>query len=154
MAPWWIPCGMTRKNPIVQELELRAWTCNLWEFDVWIWWAFIQARTIENWPNRQSFNSGSKCTVGMREASYQRGNGFIEKEILDKPIKEKGRTVRICPLLWKIKIAIVHFAHVNSWLFTIPISYNHSFLGLCAPSFQMRVKDWSYSFITRTYKNK
>ena len=34
--------------------------------------------------------------------------------------QENGRTVRLCPLLWKTIIIVVHFAHANPWLFTIP----------------------------------
>ena len=36
--------------------------------------------------------------------------------------QENGRTVRLCPLLWKITIVVVHFAHANPWLFIIPIT--------------------------------
>jgi hypothetical protein len=35
---------------------------------------------------------------------------------------ENGRTMRLCPFLWKTTIVIVHFAHTSSWLFTIPIT--------------------------------
>ena len=38
-----------------------------------------------------------------------------------KSKQENGRTVRLCLLLWNAKLD-VHFAHVNPWLFPIPIT--------------------------------
>ena len=34
--------------------------------------------------------------------------------------QENGRTMRLCPLLWKTTIVALHFAHANPWLLTIP----------------------------------
>ena len=66
--------------------------------------------------------------------------------------QENSRTVRLCLLLWKTTTVVGHFTHASPWLFTLPIT--KLFLGLCAPSSQLRVEDKSYSFITQFFLNK
>ena len=53
--------------------------------------------------------------------------------------QENCRTVRLCSFLRKTTTLVVHFAHVNPWLFIIPMT--KLFLDFCAPSSQMRVKN-------------
>ena len=36
--------------------------------------------------------------------------------------QENGGTMRLYPLLWKVTIIVVHFAHASPWLFIIPIT--------------------------------
>ena len=42
--------------------------------------------------------------------------------------------------------------HARPWMFTK--TYNQTFSWICAPSSEMRVKDWSYSFITHNFRTK